>query len=94
MPLIFSSTSLATAVAVILFLILRIRSAKEWSKRSRGKLLPPGPQPLPVIGNLLDMPRAKSWYGFRDMANKYGAHARKNRDFSLAHDLSRRCILY
>ncbi|KAJ7080195.1 cytochrome P450 monooxygenase [Mycena belliarum] len=33
---------------------------------------PPGPPPLPLIGNLLDIPREKEVLTYNDMADKYG----------------------
>ena len=34
--------------------------------------LPPGPKPLPFIGNVLDMPQDKPWLKFKEMSQKYG----------------------
>jgi hypothetical protein len=34
--------------------------------------LPPGPKPLPVIGNLLDMPKEKDWVTYRYWNERYG----------------------
>lgn len=36
---------------------------------------PPGPPPLPLIGNLLDIPREKEVLTYNDMADKYGAQS-------------------
>ncbi|KAI6017134.1 cytochrome P450 [Pisolithus marmoratus] len=33
---------------------------------------PPGPRPLPFIGNLLDVPSEKQWLTFSDWTNKFG----------------------
>ena len=35
--------------------------------------LPPGPPPLPIIGNILDIPKHDMHETFRDMCTKYGA---------------------
>jgi hypothetical protein len=34
--------------------------------------LPPGPKPLPVLGNLLDIPREKEWLKYREWNERYG----------------------
>ncbi|KAH8101012.1 cytochrome P450 [Cristinia sonorae] len=34
--------------------------------------LPPGPKPLPLVGNVLDMPQDKPWLKFNEMGHKYG----------------------
>jgi hypothetical protein len=39
----------------------------------RGSLSrPPGPKPLPIIGNLLDIPQKKSWLTYRQWHERYG----------------------
>ncbi|KAI0253746.1 cytochrome P450 [Lactifluus subvellereus] len=41
--------------------------------RRRGGLpYPPGPRPLPIIGNLLDIPREFSWLAYTRFSEKYG----------------------
>lgn len=63
------------AVLVVGYLVLSyVRSVIDWRTRQRGRPLPPGPTPLPVIGNLLDMPETKKWLGFQDLFAKYGAN--------------------
>jgi hypothetical protein len=41
-------------------------------KSSNGLPLPPGPKPLPLIGNLLDMPKQKDWETYRAWNERYG----------------------
>ncbi|KAG6333886.1 hypothetical protein ID866_5199 [Astraeus odoratus] len=33
---------------------------------------PPGPKPLPLLGNMLDMPSVKPWLKFAEIGNKFG----------------------
>ena len=57
------------ALAVALFLVLQRWTSKATSLSSP---LPPGPRPLPIIGNALDIPSTNMAAVFRDMSAKYG----------------------
>jgi len=42
-------------------------------RRNAGKLpLPPGPRPLPLIGNFLDLPTDHEWLVYDEWFKKYG----------------------
>ncbi|PIL22734.1 cytochrome P450 [Ganoderma sinense ZZ0214-1] len=40
--------------------------------RFRSRHLPPGPPPLPITGNLFDIPKTRPWIGYRELSNEYG----------------------
>jgi hypothetical protein len=44
----------------------------RWSARQRTLPLPPGPKPLPLIGNLLDIPKEKDWLTYCAWHARYG----------------------
>ncbi|KAI0066611.1 cytochrome P450 [Artomyces pyxidatus] len=46
--------------------------ALEKRRRQKGRVYPPGPRPLPLIGNLLDVPKEHQWFTFTEWARKYG----------------------
>ena len=41
-------------------------------QRRRGLPYPPGPRPLPLLGNLLDIPKEFSWLTYTHLSKKYG----------------------
>ena len=59
-------------VAAALLVTVWLRSIVKWRRRSHGRPLPPGPTPLPLIGNMLDVPSFKPWVAYRELAAKYG----------------------
>ncbi|OSD02925.1 cytochrome P450 [Trametes coccinea BRFM310] len=52
-------------VAAVLVVVLR-------AKRGAQQPLPPGPRPLPLLGNALDFPRRHLGREFRDLSDRYG----------------------
>jgi hypothetical protein len=58
------------AISLSLYLLAVFRD----HRRRRGLPYPPGPSPRPIIGNLLDVPRAKEapWIMYAEMSKKYG----------------------
>ena len=53
---------------LLAFLIFMLASRRTVFKRH----LPPGPKPLPVIGNLFDMPSERPWLKFAEWKAQYG----------------------
>ncbi len=49
-----------------------LRSHLDWKARSQGLPLPPGPTPLPIVGNVFGLPIIRPWLRFRDMGKEYG----------------------
>jgi hypothetical protein len=42
------------------------------NSRRNGLPLPPGPKPLPIVGNMFDMPDEKPWVTYREWNEQYG----------------------
>ena len=61
-------------VAIVLPILAYVQSISRWRARSRGLSLPPGPPPLPIVGNMFNIPKVKAWYDFQKLAEKYGEH--------------------
>ena len=56
---------------VILSFVLVLSSIRDYRRRG-GLSYPPGPRPLPIIGNLLDIPKESSWLAYAKFARRYG----------------------
>ena len=66
-----SMISLITIVDILaLVSFVFVLSAIRDLQRRRG--CPPGPRPLPIIGNLLDIPKESSWLAYTEFSKIYG----------------------
>lgn len=74
----FFSDPLHTGALVItaaIFVVLGIQYfTRDPNYNPKNLPLPPGPKPLPFIGNVLDMPQDKPWLKFKEMSQKYGEY--------------------
>lgn len=63
--------SSVTDVFVVLLFLASIRAVRDYRRR-RGLPYPPGPRPLPIIGNMLDIPKQFSWLAYSKFSKTYG----------------------
>ena len=60
-----------TAIAISSVLFLAV-SYVVYRKNSPSAALPPGPPPLPIIGNAFRMPKELPWLKYAEWAKQYG----------------------
>ncbi|KAJ0164053.1 O-methylsterigmatocystin oxidoreductase [Colletotrichum tanaceti] len=64
---------LAAGTAILVALVLAALRPKQHPRHlPPGTTLPPGPEPRPLIGNLLSIPPAHSWLAFHELIKQYG----------------------
>jgi hypothetical protein len=61
----------ALDILVLVTSIAAFFSIRDYQRR-RGLPYPPGPRPLPLIGNLLDIPKEFSWLAYTQLSKKHG----------------------
>ncbi|KAI0352615.1 CyP450 monooxygenase [Trametes cingulata] len=59
-------------LVIVIPILLYVRSLFVWRDRIHRLPLPPGPRPLPILGNLYNMPKERPWEAYRDMQQEYG----------------------
>lgn len=64
------NTFFYTLITVIVAILL---TTVRWSKRRPLHDLPPGPPALPILGNVLNMPKGHEWLTFLEWGGRYGA---------------------
>ena len=68
-----SLTFFVSLFSVLLFLV-SIWNIRGYRRRG-GLPYPPGPRPLPILGNLLDIPKDFSWLAYTRFSKTYGKGA-------------------
>lgn len=61
-----------TVIAVIAAAGLVFALVRRLSSRGKELLYPPGPKPLPLLGNIRDIPLVSPWFTYTEWRKKYG----------------------
>ena len=60
-------------LVIVAATLLVIFSITHYIHRNKKLPLPPGPRPLPIVGNLFDMPKVFSGRQYHTLSDKYGS---------------------
>ncbi|KAI0264167.1 cytochrome P450 [Gloeopeniophorella convolvens] len=66
----FTEPTTLDVVALVLFVFFAILVLK--SRSTNNPPVPPGPKPLPLLGNIFDLPREAPWLTYLDWSRKWG----------------------
>ena len=69
---------LSALLAIVFVPLLTLRDSRRYNSKGH---LPPGPTPLPILGNVLDVPRSSFGLAFSALNKKYGG---SNAAFTIA----------
>ncbi|KAI5119371.1 hypothetical protein M0805_001047 [Coniferiporia weirii] len=67
-----AGAALLFSLGLAIFIGIRSSYSQTSLSKRQGLPLPPGPRPLPFVGNILDMPMKKPWETFTKWGNQYG----------------------
>ena len=91
-PVVSLSLMSALDILVLVVSIAAFFVIRDYRRR-RGLSYPPGPRPLPLIGNLLDIPKEFSWVAYTQLSKKHGIISLSRSKTSDGRD-ARRCIIF
>jgi len=69
MPMVFLRSPLD--ILPLVFVVVAFLAVRIYQRRGRLPY-PPGPRPLPLIGNLFDIPKEFSWLSYAQLSKRHG----------------------
>jgi len=72
LPVMFFSQLQTKSSAFVILLGLFFIWARSIYGKKRNKYLPPGPKGIPILGNFLQLSKAKPWKVFEQWGKEYG----------------------